>query len=431
MPYCGRCGAELLDDKLFCTNCGARIQLNNNSYVGKICPYCQMPIKPNEEIAVCPECRMPHHQECWEENKGCTSLGCEGKAAVIERAEGSQQIYRETSRLERVREWWVAGSAIKRYGLPAVLVILILMVLVVPMLIDKIGTQQLIDLPLGTIVYDPDSLWEFRSGKNYTHGDGTGFSYLSKTKPVEWIIVAKNHTGYPANSVTLLSTGIIARYPFDSPEQYDELMKNFHATYVNPRAYNMPDYYKKIYINPEGTYEYNISIRKELDELKDKNKASMAAYSICYSNHWGNKDSADTPAAIRAWLNNDFYNHFSPEFKDAMLTTALINATPTGEPYTTKDKIFIPSQTELGNIPKDTYSIGFKWEYSTSPAAPSKMVYWTRSPQAKSSVCIRTINTSENHEYMGYGNPHWNSGVRPVLNVKSDIQVKNGKIIWE
>ncbi len=236
MPYCGRCGAEILSDNPFCTNCGARIQLNNNSYVGKICPYCQMPIKPNEEIAICPECRMPHHQECWEENKGCTSLGCEGKAAMVERTEGSRPIYRETSRLERAREWWIAGSAIKRYGLPAGLVILILMVSVVPMLIDKISTKQIIDLPLGTIVYAPDSLWEFRSGENYTHGDGTGFSYLTKTKPVEWIIVAKNHTGYPVNSVTLLSTGIIARYPFNSPEQYDELMKKFHATYVNPRG---------------------------------------------------------------------------------------------------------------------------------------------------------------------------------------------------
>ena len=75
MPYCGRCGAENLGDNPFCTNCGARIQLDNTSYVGKICPYCQMPIKPNEGIAICPECRMPHHQECWEEKQWLYLLG--------------------------------------------------------------------------------------------------------------------------------------------------------------------------------------------------------------------------------------------------------------------------------------------------------------------------------------------------------------------
>lgn len=425
MPYCGRCGAENLGDNPFCTNCGARIQLDNTSYVGKICPYCQMPIKPNEGIAICPECRMPHHQECWEENNGCTSWGCEGKAATVERTGGSEQIYRETIRSERAREWLVVG--IKRYGLPVGLVILILLMIMIvpmliPMLINKISTKPLTDLPLGTIVYDSDSLWEFRSGGKYTHGDGTGSSYLSKTKPVEWIIVAKNHPGYPANSVTLLSKGIIAQYPFDSSEQYKELMENFDATYVNPRVYKETgdmhrDMQERVWIL--------------IGKKEDRNNARRAAFEACYSNHWGNKGSDDTPVAIRAWLNNDFYNHFSPEFKDAILTTTLINATRTGNLYVTEDKIFLPSQTELGNSPKGTYSIGIKWEHSTTPAAPGKMVYWTRSPRAKSSVSIRTINTSESHGYMGYGNVDSNNGVRPVLNIKSDIQVKNGKIIWE
>ena len=27
-------------------------------------------------MRVCPECGIPHHAECWEENGGCTTFGC-------------------------------------------------------------------------------------------------------------------------------------------------------------------------------------------------------------------------------------------------------------------------------------------------------------------------------------------------------------------
>jgi hypothetical protein len=44
--------------------------------VGKTCPYCQTPIKPEIPVIICPECGIPHHRECWEENAGCTTYGC-------------------------------------------------------------------------------------------------------------------------------------------------------------------------------------------------------------------------------------------------------------------------------------------------------------------------------------------------------------------
>lgn len=47
-----------------------------NAYAGKICPYCKMEIKEDDEVKVCPECGIPHHAACWEENGGCTTSGC-------------------------------------------------------------------------------------------------------------------------------------------------------------------------------------------------------------------------------------------------------------------------------------------------------------------------------------------------------------------
>ncbi|MGE5423099.1 MAG: RDD family protein [Ignavibacteriales bacterium] len=46
------------------------------SQVGKICPYCQSAIAEGSEINVCPSCSIPHHKECWMENRGCTTFGC-------------------------------------------------------------------------------------------------------------------------------------------------------------------------------------------------------------------------------------------------------------------------------------------------------------------------------------------------------------------
>jgi len=48
------------------------------SAVGAKCPYCQTKIKRGELVKICPHCGLPHHWECWRENGGCTTYGCEG-----------------------------------------------------------------------------------------------------------------------------------------------------------------------------------------------------------------------------------------------------------------------------------------------------------------------------------------------------------------
>lgn len=38
------------------------------SLIGKVCPYCQSPIKPDAIVVVCNVCGIPHHADCWREN---------------------------------------------------------------------------------------------------------------------------------------------------------------------------------------------------------------------------------------------------------------------------------------------------------------------------------------------------------------------------
>lgn len=46
------------------------------NYIGKVCPFCKTEIKEGDAVKVCPACGIPHHEGCWEENKGCTTFGC-------------------------------------------------------------------------------------------------------------------------------------------------------------------------------------------------------------------------------------------------------------------------------------------------------------------------------------------------------------------
>jgi len=53
-------------------------------YIGKTCPYCKTIIQEKENIILCSDCGMPHHQECWVENQGCTTFGCMGTIQAVD-----------------------------------------------------------------------------------------------------------------------------------------------------------------------------------------------------------------------------------------------------------------------------------------------------------------------------------------------------------
>ncbi|MCX7970906.1 MAG: hypothetical protein N3A57_05020 [Negativicutes bacterium] len=49
---------------------------------GKTCLYCQSPVKPADQTVAYPLCGIVHHCECWADNEGCTTYGCEGEVEI-------------------------------------------------------------------------------------------------------------------------------------------------------------------------------------------------------------------------------------------------------------------------------------------------------------------------------------------------------------
>ena len=51
--------------------------------VSKVCPFCQTDIQEGEAIKECPSCGAVYHERCWEQHKGCATVGCPEHPDVI------------------------------------------------------------------------------------------------------------------------------------------------------------------------------------------------------------------------------------------------------------------------------------------------------------------------------------------------------------
>jgi hypothetical protein len=254
------------------------------------------------------------------------------------------------------------------------------------------GTIPIGDLPIGARVVDPTWVWEHKMGRNYSDdsmgrpSDGSPLPQ-AEVKSVTWIVVARDHYDGLAPHVTLLSEELIALYTFDNStgrgHKYDG-------------------------------YGYN---------------------------HWGDSGTANATHGLRPWLNSIgihagggfFYQAFSLKFMMAVLNTPLPNREwKEGKAYTTHDRVFIPSTTELGDkIHSNTYQIGTAYPYFADAGNAKRIAsldgvprgYWTRSPGSDlgNSVCGVYYTGEFHHIKIASNDP--TKPVRPALNLKSEILV--------
>ncbi|PAE21957.1 hypothetical protein CHH80_03410 [Bacillus sp. 7504-2] len=255
------------------------------------------------------------------------------------------------------------------------------------------------DLPVGAKVKDPETTY---------YG-----------VPIVFQVAAKNHEGYPENSVTLITEKLITLKAFDAKEPSNS--DSNRRTYGNNRYLysNIRQWLNK---DVDSWYEP----QHETDEPPNANGVNYNYY-----------DSE-----------SGFLSNFSRDFKKQILTTNLTvvknTVTDGGESETFQDKIFLPSITEVGLPNENNIAEGSLLEMFTTASASrianptteavanstytstslkdySPWNWLLRTPVASQSYGIRIVSTSG-----GITNTQGQAGqqgVRPVLNLPSEIRV--------
>ncbi len=238
---------------------------------------------------------------------------------------------------------------------------------------------------------------------------------------IPWRIVAKNHSGFPSNSVTLMANNIIDLRAFDAAEPNNSNSDRKSYGNNNWRYSNL-----RLWLNSSAGAGSWYSAQHSADHTPDN---SYTNYNTGYSGRPG------------------FLYNFSEAERNILMstTTRTINNTVVdgGGSYTTSDKIFLPSETEVGIGNEGSVAEGVIFEYfknsnsrvaivqeeayiaSLSSSKPSSLTsawyYWLRTPGVGHSYIVRFVGTdgslSYSYAYYGY------IGVRPCLNLPASTVV--------
>lgn len=237
---------------------------------------------------------------------------------------------------------------------------------------------------------------------------------------VGFLIADKLHSGYPANSVTLITEKIIALKPFDATESGGDSNRQ---SYGNNR-YSLAN--MRQWLNKSGTNWFTAQHTYD--------RAPSSSYV------WSNTNPYNTEAG--------FLTGFSAQFIAALMDTTLTVAKPTvdgGGSETVTDKFFLASKQEVGLGAENSIAEGAllalfnasassrlctctaqaiaNSNYSSNPTTAANWHWWLRSPHSGSSYDVRRVHAGGSeagaHAYNGY------VGLRPLCNLPSSTLVSS------
>lgn len=219
-----------------------------------------------------------------------------------------------------------------------------------------------------------------------------------------WLIADKNHSGYPSDSITLVSEKIIYRLAFDAMESTNGGIGNSHYGYSNLRQW------------------------------LNSNAAGGAWYSPQHSADVPPSSKEVVPSVLYSeWAG--FLNGFSKNEQSVILNTTITYDNANAMYLTSVDKVFLLGSGEVGvstGMPGQvllslfgTGSIfrkaGYTNEYlALYPTLNSSGNYVLRDSAASyTKVCV-----DYNGEWQTTS-PHYESGVRPATNILASLSVSD------
>lgn len=247
-----------------------------------------------------------------------------------------------------------------------------------------------------------------------------------------WKIADKNHSGYPTNSVTLITEKIIDLRGFDGKESGNA---DSNRTSYGSNRYRTANL--RQWLNSGGLANTWFTAQNLTDETANTN------------NHDAPPVDANMNTTTGYNTKDGFLNFFNQQELTSILNTSLTTAKNTvtdgGSSESITDKIFLPSVTEVGLGNENNIAEGNKLalfsdatsrlayltqqafsntKSNNKPSAIANAWYWwLRSPYSSSSSHVRYViddgSLDYGNAYIGY------LGVRPACNLSSDILVSD------
>jgi hypothetical protein len=260
---------------------------------------------------------------------------------------------------------------------------------------------------------------------------------------IKWVIVAKNHTGYPANSITLRTEYVIDQRAMDAREDAGDGSGGKHA------VEHGSNYYK--YSNMDQWLNSDANAGEWYSPTHSGDAAPSTA--TVYIEGLGNQPRLLNKGSYSEKAG--FLNLFSAAEKSVILTTPIVCAKPAQVSsyyeitYETIDrKVFLPSVTETMGFSDAYGKEGSEWEgadygsdkvtpeliantnSSMKPSTNTLMNVWSRTPCRVSSV------VSNQNAYFAYANVYGTTndsyspcissvGIRPALNISANTGVSD------
>mgnify|MGYP001035656787 CR=1 FL=1 len=262
--------------------------------------------------------------------------------------------------------------------------------------------KRLGELPVGALVKDPETTY---------YG-----------KPIVWKIADKNHSGYPANSVTLITDKLIGAKTFDGKE-----LKNSDSS-------------RRDYGN--NYYKYSNILQWLNSDAKDWYKPMHNADAPPSSGNIGSGSPYDKEAG--------FLTNFSAGFKREAMPTSLKTVRPSldgGGSESVESKFFLASTTEVGLANENGIAEGSKLAVFTDDSSRKAILtdeavknssysdsgfkggnywrWWLRTPYTSYSYYVRFVLSDGTLDW--YNAYYGSRGLRPLCNLKSGILVSENK----
>ena len=263
--------------------------------------------------------------------------------------------------------------------------------------------QNLSNLPIGAKV---------KFGKHSINGE--------TAQDIIWLVVAKNHTGYPSNSITLQTERIVDLRCFDEFEPSNTIAE---------RA-------------SDGNNRYSVS---NIHQWLNSDGAAGAWYVAQHSADTPpNQEGAFVNAGTKYANRPGFLNAFSVVEKGAILSTTFRTVYPSVDGtgyYDTVAKLFLLSKTEVGHANENNIAEGSLLEYyrtnnrsafvtsqvlnhslaASRVAEGGNWIWWLRTPHYATSRSGRYVLQDGTSYDMTVRTGH--VGVRPALNLPSTLSI--------